>query len=480
MAIRPLPTEMFDYARSDTHFLLNVYDNMRNELVERSYFSVPDLDRVTTVLEKSKECALQRYEHPIYDELRGIGSSGWYKLLSKTPALFSKEQFSVFRAVHQWRDWVSREEDESTNYVLPNHALFTISRTMPMDRAAVFNVAQPVSQPLRLRVDDLVLTVSKAKAAGIDGPEMTEIFAQIENTQPLPILQVPSAQPPLHSTNSSLHTPANTAQSIRTNTSSFWGDALQNGSDQQTRSISTVGVQLAIPLPPLTAAIFAEGIGLSDEDAPDPDLQAEPGARAEHPFLKETDRVPALDPSSDVFTIRSLGGPRKRFKAAADPGRQFPGLGQRDAKTTYDPRAGAVSNASPSASADHDPETDQAAAAASARGQRRRAKKLAKRLRKQQAAQQMPAAEPIDLTAVADVESSDPPPAAGQTPLRLFDYATAPSVLHARPVIPGSRGDVENKTRLTPFNPYARAADAKGGLKRNNMERAGRSATFKE
>ncbi|EOD51783.1 putative exosome complex exonuclease protein [Neofusicoccum parvum UCRNP2] len=65
--IRPLPKELFDYARSDTHFLLYIYDNMRNELVDKSDFSNPEEDRIRRVLEKSKETSLQTYETPIYD-----------------------------------------------------------------------------------------------------------------------------------------------------------------------------------------------------------------------------------------------------------------------------------------------------------------------------------------------------------------------------------------------------------------------------
>nr|GFD53759.1 exosome complex exonuclease RRP6 [Tanacetum cinerariifolium] len=61
---RPLSQELFDYARADTHFLLYVYDKMRNELVERSDFSDPEKNKVHDVQEKSKEYALQRYEHP--------------------------------------------------------------------------------------------------------------------------------------------------------------------------------------------------------------------------------------------------------------------------------------------------------------------------------------------------------------------------------------------------------------------------------
>lgn len=32
--IRPLPNDMLEYARQDTHFLIYIYENLRNELIE--------------------------------------------------------------------------------------------------------------------------------------------------------------------------------------------------------------------------------------------------------------------------------------------------------------------------------------------------------------------------------------------------------------------------------------------------------------
>lgn len=49
--IRPLPIELFDYARSDTHYLLYIFDSMRNELIQRSRFGLPDHegDKISTL-----------------------------------------------------------------------------------------------------------------------------------------------------------------------------------------------------------------------------------------------------------------------------------------------------------------------------------------------------------------------------------------------------------------------------------------------
>lgn len=98
--IRPLPQELLDYARSDTHYLLYIFDCMRNELIQRSNFELPDHqgDKLWDVLQKSKETALQRYEHPIYDYALGQGQSGWYKMLTYTSVVLERAILSLPRS----------------------------------------------------------------------------------------------------------------------------------------------------------------------------------------------------------------------------------------------------------------------------------------------------------------------------------------------------------------------------------------------
>jgi exosome complex exonuclease RRP6 len=67
---------------------------MRNELVAKSDFSNPEKNKVQDVLNKSKETALQRYEHPIYDSELGLGSAGWHLFSSPLSNLQSSEQYT--------------------------------------------------------------------------------------------------------------------------------------------------------------------------------------------------------------------------------------------------------------------------------------------------------------------------------------------------------------------------------------------------
>ena len=169
---RPLPEEMLKYARSDTHFLLYIYDNLRNELIDKSDISSADGDLMRVVLQKSKEESLQRYERPIYDMKYGMGTMGWHNLLCRTPAHFSREQFAVFRAVHQWRDTVARQEDESVHSILSKHALYNIAREIPFDMASLLASAHPISKILQKRKRDLLGVIKQVKIDGAMGPDM--------------------------------------------------------------------------------------------------------------------------------------------------------------------------------------------------------------------------------------------------------------------------------------------------------------------
>ncbi|KAF2087190.1 hypothetical protein K490DRAFT_66056 [Saccharata proteae CBS 121410] len=426
--IRPLPTELFDYARSDTHFLLYIYDNMRNELIDRSDFSNPEEDRVRRVLEKSKEVSLQRYENPIYDPEHGSGPIGWYRMLSKSSTMFTKEQFAVFRAVHQWRDTVARQEDESTHYVLPNHALFSVSRTMPTEKPALLSVAQPLSPVVRLRADELVATIVKAKAAGAEGPEMSEVLARIDGVPAQP--SNPSNSIALSAAFAELKTPvvAPTNQPIRAEASKFWGAAFASSLWQQRRNAATDAIRLAVPLPQLTAEIFADS-----SDKATPTTSVDPGARAEHAFVKADDR-PTKKEEDEIFIVKQMGGRKRKHQDVASTESQATSSPV-NAKNLEDGTDVVAIQA------ELDPEAEKKAA--------KKAKKEAKK-----AAQ------------AAEQEQQEEEEA--------FDYATAPSVLNA------AKEQRPNKKAKKEFNPYAKAMDAPKGLGRVQKERAGRSATFKK
>ena len=117
---------MLLYARSDTHFLLFIYDNLRNTLLDRAQTSAsetPSSDAAHTlvheVLARSETTALRIYEKEVSDEEEGSGPGGWDTLAKKwnkgslmKDALPSLQK-ELYRRLHGWRDRVARDEDES-------------------------------------------------------------------------------------------------------------------------------------------------------------------------------------------------------------------------------------------------------------------------------------------------------------------------------------------------------------------------------
>ncbi|KIK69880.1 hypothetical protein GYMLUDRAFT_150634 [Collybiopsis luxurians FD-317 M1] len=187
--IRPLPAEMLEYARSDTHFLLYIFDSLRNALLDRalsqsqtvddsdvsappSTFYPPSQRLVREVLAKSEETALHVYQKEYYDADGGTGGNGWDTLAKKwnkinlysssTSNGISGMQKNVYRIIHFWRDRVAREEDESTRYVLPNHYLFQLAEQPPADIAAMLRIFKFVPPVLKRRAKELLDVIRDA------------------------------------------------------------------------------------------------------------------------------------------------------------------------------------------------------------------------------------------------------------------------------------------------------------------------------
>lgn len=168
---------MFYYARSDTHYLLYIYDNLRNELLSSSQPGISGHDLMRQVLDKSKETSLRRHETTVYDGETGQGSFGWFNMLIRqSSGKFSKEQFSVFRAIHQWRDELARKEDESPLFIMNNATVFDIARRLPPDPKALHSLLGAGSFLAKREVTNLSEIIAKAITRGANGPSVAEVI----------------------------------------------------------------------------------------------------------------------------------------------------------------------------------------------------------------------------------------------------------------------------------------------------------------
>lgn len=169
--IRPIPNEMMYYARSDTHYLLYIYDRVRNDLIASSDRSNPETDLIHKALEKSKDVSLYRHEHPEFNPKTGEGSRGWYGYILKQGHLaLDAEQFAVFRAIWKWRDAAARKEDENPNFVLSSNTVVQIAKVNPPDMKALHSLL-PLSPPIaKSSLNEIWEQIQATKAE--DGPSL--------------------------------------------------------------------------------------------------------------------------------------------------------------------------------------------------------------------------------------------------------------------------------------------------------------------
>ncbi|BEI85109.1 hypothetical protein CcaverHIS002_0505100 [Cutaneotrichosporon cavernicola] len=219
--IRPLPKEMLFYARADTHFLLYVYDRLRNALIARSSrtpspavegadgpdgasgTSTPKPNPQTgirRVLDLSAETALRLYSRETYNAETGAGVLGWQNMarkLGKKDAIKQKPGY-VLKRLHRWRDDLARELDESPHYVLPAHTVIHLAQSPPSRPEVLSRVLGKHAPNLLPRADEILGVI----AAGVldfhlalkDSPNEAQPVPCVEDIQPLPAGKHPILQ----------------------------------------------------------------------------------------------------------------------------------------------------------------------------------------------------------------------------------------------------------------------------------------------
>ncbi|XP_044134265.1 exosome component 10 [Bufo gargarizans] len=171
--IRPLPEEMLQYARADTHYLLYIYDKMRTELMNAAN---GQQNLLQLVWQKSKEICLKRFVKPIFTE------ESYLELYQKLKRHLNTQQLAAFRLLFAWRDKMARQEDESTGYVLPNHMLMKISEEVPKEPQGIIACCNPVPPLVRQQINELSLLIQQAR----EKPLMKSETSSAKKKGPMP------------------------------------------------------------------------------------------------------------------------------------------------------------------------------------------------------------------------------------------------------------------------------------------------------
>ncbi|CAA7018386.1 unnamed protein product [Microthlaspi erraticum] len=125
--IRPLPDVMTRYAREDTHYLLYIYDVMRQDLHAMAKEDEQSVAPLVEVYKRSYDVCMQLYEKELFTV------NSYLHLYGVMAANFNAVQLSIVAGLYEWRDRIARGDDESTGYVLPNKTLLDIAREMPFN-----------------------------------------------------------------------------------------------------------------------------------------------------------------------------------------------------------------------------------------------------------------------------------------------------------------------------------------------------------
>ncbi|OWR42755.1 PM-Scl autoantigen protein [Danaus plexippus plexippus] len=132
--IRPLPDELRQYARVDTHYLLYMWRRMKADLLAIS----SDGSLLRSVFENSRHICSLTYNKEVINE------SSHLKLYVRSKKSFNTRQMAALRLLYRWRDANARELDESTTYLLPNHMLLALAETLPRELQGVSALCNPM------------------------------------------------------------------------------------------------------------------------------------------------------------------------------------------------------------------------------------------------------------------------------------------------------------------------------------------------
>ncbi|XP_034255209.1 exosome component 10 [Thrips palmi] len=167
--IRPLPDELKHYARSDTHYLIYIYERMRNALLEAANGQT---NLLQAVYQRSTETCKRRYNKLI------LTDDSHMTLYRKSKKMFTNQQMYGLQHLYQWRDRIAREEDESLGYVLPNHMLLHISELLPREIQGILSCCNPIPPLVRQHLIEMHQIILRAREQPLVKPVVEEELRQ--------------------------------------------------------------------------------------------------------------------------------------------------------------------------------------------------------------------------------------------------------------------------------------------------------------
>eukprot|EP00088_Acartia_fossae_P033021 TRINITY_DN3379_c0_g1_i1.p1 TRINITY_DN3379_c0_g1~~TRINITY_DN3379_c0_g1_i1.p1 ORF type:complete len:868 (-),score=234.75 TRINITY_DN3379_c0_g1_i1:296-2899(-) len=152
--IRPLPEVMVYYARQDTRYLIYLYHKLKGELLDKGN---DQKNLLLSAYQQSNIICTTRYNKP------EIKPDSHESLLKKTKSVCNNRQLYALQELYSWRDGKARLEDESTNYVLPNHMLLKISTELPREMQGILACCNPIPPLVKQNLQEIHMIILKAR-----------------------------------------------------------------------------------------------------------------------------------------------------------------------------------------------------------------------------------------------------------------------------------------------------------------------------
>jgi ribonuclease D len=148
---RPLSPEMLAYAASDTHYLPQLRDILRDRLIERGRLGWAQEE--FALLEDIRPAAADQAE------------PGWLRL--KGAKALRGRELAILREIWEWRDGTARRADKATFRILNNEPMLAMAKNPPTEVAALKTIPGVSSDQAERRGRDLLAAVKR----GLELPE---------------------------------------------------------------------------------------------------------------------------------------------------------------------------------------------------------------------------------------------------------------------------------------------------------------------
>ena len=154
--IRPLPQEMINYARSDTHYLLYIYDVLRKELIEKAMEDESKggvFGLLSECIKHSSEICMKSYQKP------KVKANEYYHFIAINSGKKHRE-LGVLKEIFIFRDYIARKLDISGDRVISKNKMVKLAKIKEFNFDNVIQVIEG-STPLLKFMNEFIEVINK-------------------------------------------------------------------------------------------------------------------------------------------------------------------------------------------------------------------------------------------------------------------------------------------------------------------------------